>query len=257
MSEPKIVFYDLETLPNLPEVMKEIPGLGDYPGKTLKASINSIICFGHHILGEKKTKCLSAWDFPAWRKDVNDDHALVKAARDVLIDADCVVTFNGKRFDEKVLNTRLMLNGLDPLPKIKHVDVYQVVKSNLSLIRNNLKTCARLLTNKKKLDTGGWELWVKVLNRNQKAMRDMSSYCMGDVDALKALFNRVRPFITTLPNQNLYVTGLKPLCPSCGSSRLISNGWRPTASSVYRRYSCKDCGAWCRTDSRDKNPRAV
>ena len=101
MADPRIVLFDLETLPNLTEVMKVLPSLSDYPGRTLKAQLNSVICAGWKVFGESKVHCINAWDFSTWNKSVNDDKQIVSAIRDVLAEADAVVTHNGKKFDWK------------------------------------------------------------------------------------------------------------------------------------------------------------
>ena len=118
--EPRIILWDLETLPDAREAIKVWTGLGNYPGLTLKASISSIICFGYKVYGkDKPVKCVAAWDFKTrWKKDINDDYMVVKAAYDVLRTADLIVTHNGKRFDQKHLNTRLIKHGFPPLPPI-------------------------------------------------------------------------------------------------------------------------------------------
>jgi DNA polymerase elongation subunit (family B) len=131
MSEPRIVLWDLETLPNLKEVMKIFPSLSNYPGLTMKASINSIICFGYKIYGEKKTHCINAWDFPEWNKNVNDDKKLCQEAYSILSAADAIVTHNGRRFDWKFFQTRLLLHGMKPLSNIMHIDTGAASKSNL------------------------------------------------------------------------------------------------------------------------------
>lgn len=258
MADPRIVFFDLETLPNMREAMKIFPRLGNYPGLTLKATVNSVICFGYSVLGETDTHCLNAWDFPAWKSDINDDRALVSAAYEVLKGADAVVTHNGKRFDWKFLQTRLMVHGLPPLPKTPHIDTCAEAKKNLYLFNNALNTVALALTDKEKLEHEGWNLWVRVSERDPEALSLMSEYCKQDVNVLRDVFRRLRPFLTQLPNHNVFVIGGSAnLCPVCGSTRLYSNGIRATKLVSYRRYTCQDCGASSRTNLSDQMPRAL
>lgn len=241
-------------MPNLPEAMKVFTRLGDYPGLTLKAQINSIICFGYQVLGEK-AKVISAWDFKAWKKDVNDDREVVKAAYEILKDADAVVTHNGKRFDWKFLNTRLMVHGLPSLPPINHIDTCQISKQHMFLLNNKLDTLAKALTDQKKMDNGGWGLWVKVMQRDKSAQKKMAEYCRQDVITLAAVFKRLKQYASNLPNQNLFTTGKRNHCPSCGSSRLERRGYRYTKTSAYQRYQCQDCFSWSRTNVADEMPR--
>jgi len=197
------------------------------------------------VLGEDKVSCLSAWDFPAWSRNVNDDKALVKEFADVLREADGIITHNGIRFDWKFLQTRLMINGLKPLPKIPHIDTCSLARSNLYFLNNKLKTLASFLTDEQKKITGGWELWEKVWRRDKTSMRKMVDYCKQDVRALEELFLKLRPFATNLPNAALWSgTSARETCASCGSRELRSEGVRATKTRRYRRLACLDCGSW-------------
>lgn len=255
VSGPRIVLFDLETLPNLSEALKVWTNLSNFPGQTLRASITSIICAGYKTLGEKKVHCLNAWDFKAWKKDVNDDKELCEKLYDILKDADCVVTHNGKRFDWKFLQTRLLFHKLPPLPKIHHVDTCHEAKKHLFMFNNRLNTLAHFLTDKEKLDHEGWELWVKVHGRDPASMSKMTRYCKQDVLVLEEVFKKMLPVISSLPNQNLFNPMKEKVCPKCGSTRLESRGKYYSKTKTYRRYVCQDCRSWARTDAKDEVPR--
>ncbi len=258
MAEPRIIFFDLEVLADMKEVRKVFFSIGNYPGLTLKATINSIICAGYKIYGEDKTHCISAWDFAdKWRKNVNDDTEVVKALYEVLKSADAVVTHNGKRFDWKFLQTRLLKHGLPPLGKIKHIDTCAVAKRHLMAFNNKLETLSGFLTDETKMESGGAALWCAVAERDVKAQKKMAEYCKQDVRALEAVFKKLKPFISEMPNYNLFDPGLKNICPNCGSTRLNSEGTRTTSTRTYRRYICRDCNTWSRTDVNDKLPRPL
>lgn len=256
MNDPKIVLFDLETLPNLPAALEVWTQLGNYPGLTLKASISSIACAGFKILGKKNpVQMIHAWDYPAWKRDVNNDKAVCEALYENLHDADCVVTHNGKRFDFKFLQTRLRYWKLPNLPKMKHVDTCSEAKTHLYTFNNRLNTLAKFLTNTEKMEHEGWDLWVKTHARHKKSMKTMSEYCAQDVITLEALFYEIRPLIKSLPNFNLFNPAKASVCPSCGSSRLQSRGIYITTVKKYHRYHCQDCGSWSRTDAKDELPR--
>lgn len=255
----RIILFDLETLPNLPEALKVWPQLSQFPNKTLKATVSTIICAGWKVYGENKTHCINAWDFPKrWKKNVNDDLEVVKTIREVLVSADAVVTHNGRRFDWKFLQTRIAYHGLEPLPKIDHVDTKQLASSNLFSFNNRLGYLGEQFVGDTKLNHEGWDLWVKVHGDDEAAKKKMEKYCKQDVVLLEKIFKKLKPFATNIPNHNfvsLQYSGGKPVCPSCGSTRLVSNGYRYTKTRNYKRYQCKDCLTWSRTDASDKNPR--
>ena len=258
VKDPRIVFFDLETLPNLYEVHKVIPGLSSWPGKTLKAQINSIICCGYKVLGENKTHCLNAWDFSRWEKDINDDYTLLKEIVKIMKTADAIVTHNGKRFDWKFFQTRLLLKGLDPMHDIPYIDTCQLAKRNITMDRNSLNTLGEHLVGDTKLENGGWDLWQRIQFEDNKADRDlMEKYCKQDVDLLEKVFIKLRPFAKNIPNYNMWRPGQTKICPSCGSTRLKHNGYRNTKTMSYKRLRCMDCGSSSRTDMYENNPRSI
>lgn len=253
----KIVLLDLETLPNLSEALKVWPQLSDYPGKTLRATITSIICGGWKLLDDKKVNCINAWDFPNWEVDVNDDSLVCEALFNVLHNADAVITHNGKRFDWKYLQTRLRVNNLPALPRIPHIDTKELASKNLFAFNNRLNHLGRMLTQDEKLEHEGWALWVKVWHKDKKALKDMAAYCKQDVLLLEKLFNELKPFATNLPNRALFTKRGEHICPNCASTRMIKWGYHNTKTTTYQRYRCKDCGSYARTDKRDALPRSV
>lgn len=256
-NEPKIVLLDIETLPDLKAVMSVLPSLGDYPGLTLKASINSVICFGYKVLGDDKARVISAWDdVKRWSKDVNDDTYVLGKIVEILKDADAIITHNGKRFDWRFIQTRLLGHGLDPLPKLIHIDTCMLAKQHLFTFNNRLNTLAKFMTDEEKLENGGWKLWEGVLRRDEKSQKLMAKYCAQDVEALHAVFNKLRPFINNLPNYNQFRTSEKICCPNCGSTRIYRDGNRVMKERILQRFKCKDCGTLSSIQREGKDPKA-
>lgn len=255
--EPRILVLDIETLPNLDEALEVWPGLGTFPGLTLKATVSSILCIGYKWYGDTKTHCIKAWDFPGWKKNVNDDKALLKEFLKVVDGATAVCTHNGKRFDWKHIQTRLLYHKLDPLPKLPHIDTKQIASQHLYAFRNKLDYLGKTFLDDRKTDHEGWDLWVKSHRRDPKALKLMEKYCKQDVNLTERLFVKLRPFANAIPNYNLFKDHNKDACPSCGSTRLRSNGWRYTQTRTYKRLICLDCKSWARLDAKDKNPRGI
>lgn len=244
-------------MPDFEQVLKIWPSLGDYPGKTLRATITTIICAGYKYLDEKQTHCLNVWDFP--RCKINDDKRLVKALYEVLSKADAIITHNGKRFDWKFLQTRLLYHGLPPLRNIPHIDTKELASRNLFSYNNRLGYLGEWLVDDKKLENGGWDLWVKVFNGDKKARKKMTDYCKQDVNLLEKIYKPLRPFATNIPNYNFWNKDEdKPrVCPSCGSTKLKSHGWRYTKTTAYRRLRCQKCHSFSRLDARGHKPRSI
>lgn len=227
----------------------------------MTASITSMCSFGYKIMGEK-TIGINAWDFPNWKKDVNDDREICKIAREVISSADAIVSFNGKKFDFKFIQTRLAIHGMELLHAVPHIDLCTITRSNFFLLNGRLKTVAKYLLDDSKLEHEGWPLWVKVHGgvnrvRDREAEKLMGKYNLKDVDLMVPLFKRFRPLIKNIPNYNQFVEGARNLCPSCGGTRLIRQGYQRSKVRMYARYKCNDCGSWSRSDNNDKDTRSV
>ncbi len=246
MKKPNIILFDIETLPDMKEVMHVFPGLSAYPGLTFKSSINSVICFGYKQLGDKKSKCINAWDFKdSWGKNINDDKELLKAAREILIKADGVITHNGRKFDLPTINSRLMYHGLPPIPKVNHIDTCSVARSKLNIFSNRLNSVARFLKCEQKLENGGWSLWEQIQYVQDKKSRNlMTKYCKQDVEVLEQVFLKLRPLADSIPNYNLFTgESSTQVCPSCGGNHLEKHGFLVTKQGRKQRWLCKDCGS--------------
>lgn len=253
--KPRILILDLETIPNLPEALKVWTQLSDFPGRTLKATISTIICFGYKVVGEGEAKCLNAWDYPNWLTNVNDDSRLVRDAARIIKTADVIVFQNGKRFDWKFLQTRLLINGLSPLPSILSVDTKNEAKKHLLAFSNSLKHLASQFTDAEKMENEGWDLWVKVHGRDKFAQDVMSTYCKHDILATEAVFNALRPLIKTLPNMNQFKLE-ENVCPNCGGHDLRRRGMRLLKERMVQRFKCFGCGAWSNNTVKSLTPKS-
>ena len=265
MDKIRIVLFDLETLPNLQEALKKWTQLGNWPFRTMKATVTSVICAGWKVYGSRETHCINAWDYPKrWKKDVNDDYEVCKAIYEVLKTCDVVVTHNGKKFDWKFLQTRLLFHGLPVLPKILHVDTVELARRNLFAFSNRLGDIGETFVNEKKLQHTGWQLWVDTYNKCPKALNLMERYCKQDVKLLEKVFIKLMPFVKNMPNRNRYRTvkqieeGTR-VCPTCGEDKLQKNGMKHTTMNSMQRYRCRaeKCGATCYTNASGNNPRAM
>jgi DNA polymerase elongation subunit (family B) len=255
VKKPRIILFDIESLPDLKQVMKYLPQIDDWPGQSLKAHINSVLCVGWKEFGSSRVNMIRAWDGPNWDKNKNDDRYVLEETKKVLESADAVVTHNGKRFDWPFIQTRLLIHGMEPLPKkTLHIDTKVIAKTNLRAISNRLNNVAELLSAEKKLENGGWELWEKVLEGDPKSLVLMEKYCKQDVRVLEQVFTKLRPFVTNIPNHNMF-NKENTRCPNCGSLSLHKRGQAITQTKIYARLSCNDCGTWSRIAIKDNFPK--
>lgn len=243
-AEPRIILFDLEILANLKEAYKIWPSIGNWPGLTLRADINSIICCGWKVLGEPEVHCITAWDFKTkWRKNINDDSSVCKAILKALDGADGFIFHNGMGFDLPFLLTRLELNGLETIPAdIKRIDTKRLAKK-LFFVSKSLNHLGRVMVGEEKLEHDGWKLWPKVMERDAKSMKLMEDYCKQDVLLLEKIFLKLRKF-GKMPNFGTFEDGLHKSCPNCGSVEIVKKGLALSPSGAVRqRYRCKSCGS--------------
>ena len=176
-----IVFYDLEAT-----------GLrGDY---------NSVLCVSVKPFGSKpKTFAI---------EKPGHDKKVVQGAAELLSNADAWVTYYGKGFDFKMINTRLLKWGLKPLLSKPHLDMYYILKHHLNTSRRSqahLLDWLRVNRTGESTDRDNEEVvhkmsvsadeWNEVLANPRKAMPTMIKRCESDCAGLEALYRRTKHLI--------------------------------------------------------------
>lgn len=166
----------------------------------------------------------------------------------LLAEADAVVTYNGDSFDLRHLNREFAKAGLPPPRPVASIDLYKIVKSTFALPSNKLDYAAQYFLGEKKLDTGGFDLWLGVMNGEETAWRKMLRYNKRDVVLTEKLYTFLRPWIRNHP----YVGEPPELpdlasqyeCPSCTGHKIELHRPRRTRCYAIRVCRCKDCGNW-------------
>jgi len=244
MKKPKVVYWDLETLPDPRENYKVLPSIGAWPGRTFKAQLQTIMCFGYMVEGMDAPESINSWELS---DDAADDAALVHLAWEMLNDADEIVTHNGKSFDVKVLNTRLAYYGFPPVDdKIKHVDTKQVAKSKLSLYSNSLDNVAKFFGVAEKMHwPDKWGTWERIAFKEatKEDFEIMDRYCKQDVKVLRDIYMKLRPYMGNKAANREHWADADIVCRTCGSTNVHRNGTRRSLKKKYQRYMCGDCGS--------------
>mgnify|MGYP003149247318 CR=1 FL=1 len=174
------------------------------------------------------------------------DESILQGIWTLLDEADIIVTQNGKKFDEKKLNARFIMNGYQPPSSYKHVDTLQIAKSRFGFTSNKLAYMTDVLNTKfKKLDHAkyqGYSLWDECLKGNLDAWDEMEEYNRYDVLSLQELYEKLRAWDKRHPSTQVYTSTDKMHC-SCGSTDLVKNGFVYTNLSKFQRYRCNGCGS--------------
>ena len=176
-------------------------------------------------------------------KVLENDLPTLKGIWSLLDEADAVITQNGKQFDQKKLNARFVINGLQPPSSYKHIDVKEVAKRKFGFTSNRLSYMTeKFCTKYKKLKHKkypGFELWKACLAKDQEAWKELELYNKYDVLSLEELYTVLMPWDSTL-NWGLYSESDVNVC-KCGG-QFKRNGLAYTAVGKYQRYRCVACG---------------
>lgn len=242
---PKILVFDIETAP----ILAYVWGLWEN-----NVGLNQIhtdwyvLSWAAKWLDDPASKIMCQSQRHA--DDMEDDRDILQGIWDLLDAADIVVTQNGKAFDQKKLNARFIIHGMQPPASYKHIDTCVLAKRHFKFTSNKLDYMTKALSTRHTKSAhskfSGFDLWKQCLLGNQDAWSEMEKYNKKDVLALQDLYKKLAPWDTTL-NFSLYYADMQHHC-KCGSKSLKLNGYAYTNIGKYQRYKCKVCGA----ESRDR-----
>lgn len=184
-------------------------------------------------------------------KRVRDDKALLAKIWKVLDDADIIVVQNGKKFDFKKINARLVEHGFAPPSPYKVVDTYLVAKKHFAFTSGRLVWLSKHLAPETQKSSHkrfpGFELWQECLKDNPAAWAEMRRYNCRDTVATERVYLKLRPWIEGHPNVAAYMSVEQIACPKCGGVDVQMRGHSLTQTGEYHRYQCKTCGGWARS----------
>lgn len=227
---PRILTVDIETAPALARVW----GLWDQniaPSQIVEPS--RVLCFAAKWFHERRV--LFGSEFHDGRRE------FLELAWRLFDEADCVVTYNGVKFDIPHLQREWMLLGFGPPSPWVDVDLLKVFRSRAKFMSNKLGFITESLGLDSKLDTGGQELWNRVLAGDEKAWQKFKRYNVNDVVITEQLFIQVKSWVKG-PHFGL-LAGDPAACHSCGSPDLVPAGFVYSRVARYPKLLC-GCGAW-------------
>ena len=245
----RILTIDIETRPNEAYVWglwKQNIGLSQLMER------GHVMCFVAKWYGETDV---------IFRSDFHDGHdTMIRAAWDLLNEADMVVTYNGVSFDMPHLQREFALAGLTPPAPWRDIDLIRTVRKEFRFSSNKLANVVQELGVGGKMSTGGFELWRDCMANDPKAWAKMRRYNTTDVKITERLYDRLRPWIRNHPHLGLWVEangdGESWACPTCGHKALTPDSDRTVRTHVqqYRAFTCPKCGAQIRGNVKLRNP---
>ena len=133
----KILYWDIET--SLMPVAVFSLLHNDYIDPSAILQERYVITASWTWNDEGKVHSVSVLDDPKrYRKNPHDDFHVIKVLHEVLSEADVIVHHNGDSFDKRYVDTRILINGLPPLPPVASIDTYKTAKAKLYLASNKL-----------------------------------------------------------------------------------------------------------------------
>lgn len=233
--KPKILLWDIETS------LMRVACFDLYPDRISHKHILDdwhIICGAWKWLGEKRVHT-------AICQPGGNDREAVQKLRDAVAEAHMVIGHNHDRFDLKKLRTRMVAHEIDPFPKALSIDTLKIAKREFGFTSNRLDYIGQFLGLGGKIDTSGEGLWLKVLQGDRQALRDMVRYNKRDVTLLEDVYLKLRPYDQHHPNLNV-IRQSEKACKHCNADEtmLQRRGWAYTKTMRYPRYQCTACGGW-------------
>lgn len=232
----RILHYDLETSPRVYYSWDAKP---QYLPMDFLIRDSFILTWAAKWDGERKVHSdLIAID----DVEAGNDFEVVASLHELIAEADILVAHNLDRFDWPRINGRFMLNELEPLAKPRMIDTLKWA-NQFGLAYRKLDFLAQQLGHGHKLETR-FELWRRVMEGDEKALRYMLRYNRKDAVLLEKVYADMLPYVSGAPK--LYVAERQDefACPTCGSDDLERRGERHTNAASYQQYRCRNCGKW-------------
>jgi len=173
-----------------------------------------------------------------------DDKRIIEGIWKLVNEADIVIAHNGEKFDMPKLNSRFIINGLNPPLPYQQIDTLKHIRRQFGFTSNKLDYVNKLLNLERKKETN-FDLWERCMKGNANALSEMEDYNVQDVRILEETYLIIRAWIKPHPNMVLFILDEKEhRCPNCGSNELTEQGkMYYTTANAYELMRCDNCGA--------------
>ncbi len=185
------------------------------------------------------------------------DERVTRLVWELLNTSDVVITYNGNNFDLRKLTSKFMEYGLGKPDPFVPIDLYYYIKKNASFTSHKLDYINRKLGIETKQDHEGMPMWLKCMDGDKSALKEMVDYNVKDVEIMEGLYEKVRPWILNHPSMTQFLDDSKKsahLCSVCLSENIeLTSSKHRTKVSEFPIYRCNDCGVLMRGRKSVKN----
>ena len=236
MEKPiKRLFFDIETSPLIAYTWR----IGYNININYENVIEDfkVICISYKWENESKVKSL--W----WDNNLDDKQMLIDFIK-IANTADEIVAHNGDRFDIKKVRTRCIYHRIPMFPKYRTLDTLKKAKGGFVFPDNKLNTIAKYLGVGAKLEHEGFPMWVKCMQGDKKALKEMIEYCEMDIIVLEDVYLTMQNYIKPNTHAGVVNGNLKYSCPNCGNEHnltLLKNDVTEKGT-ISRVMECDSCG---------------
>jgi len=186
MARKCILCLDIETAPNLVAVyqLKQT-----YINPQYIMSSGYVLCFTAKWLGGKEL---------FYAKSPDGHQEMLSKIHGLLMQADAVVHYNGRKFDMPTLNGEFLLHKMPPVPPMVQIDLFQLVKRAFNFPSYKLDYVSQRLGLGGKARHAGWAMWKACMDalheQHARAWVVMERYNKRDVKMTERLYHRIRPW---------------------------------------------------------------
>ncbi len=229
MKKPRVLFYDIETFPNIGYTWTK------WETNVIKFIKEwEIASFAYKWQGETEVKCIS-------RRRLSE-RGVTTRLHDLMNEADITIAHNGDSFDLKKARVKFLQFGLKKPVLNRSIDTKKIAKGQFSFNSNSLNDLGETLNLGKKVDTGGFDLWLGCMAGKSASWDLMEKYNKQDVELLEKIYTKLRSWMPNHPSMSLLSE--REGCPVCASSRVQARGFSVSAKRRIQRFQCMDCGGW-------------
>ena len=195
-------------------------------------------------------KCISAIVTPKEAVE-KDDKRIVTLLWEMFNEADILIGHNAMKFDVKKTNARFLIHSLTPPSPYRVIDTLLHSRNQFANSSNRLDELCRKLGLNRKMEHEGFDLWASCCRGDKAALKRMEAYNIQDVRALEDLYLTLRPWIQPHPNIGLHILDGIVRCPTCASDDIRWGNDYYTTVSVFKAFTCNNCGAHGRSRKTD------